>query len=208
MRADAARNRQAVLDAARDLFAVHGLEVSMETIAQTAGVGVGTIYRHFPDRSALVQAMIRDRIAHVSALASTAEQDLWGPDPAAAWDAFFTGFIASGLPLLLPVLLAHVHEANVFAPEIVAARNALIRRADVLFHRAQELGLMHPDLALPEVALMLGAVARVQPGLPLEVHRALLARRLVLVRAAFQPGGPPLPGVPVTVDQLLATLDT
>ncbi len=207
MRADAVRNRQAVLDAARDLFIVHGLEVSMETIAQEAGVGVGTIYRHFPDRSTLVQAMIRDRIAHVGTLVQAAEEDLWGPEPAAAWDTFLSGFIASGLPLLLPVLLQHVHEASVFAPEVVVARNALIRRADVLFHRAQELGLMHPDLALPEVALLLGAVSRVQPGLPLEVHRALLARRMVLMRTAFLPGGPTLPGSPLTVDRLLATLD-
>ncbi|NKY08614.1 helix-turn-helix transcriptional regulator, partial [Cellulomonas hominis] len=68
VRADAARNRQRVLDAARALYTTRGLDEPMEQIARAAGVGVGTVYRHFPDRAALVRAVIADRLAHVGRL--------------------------------------------------------------------------------------------------------------------------------------------
>jgi AcrR family transcriptional regulator len=61
MRADARRNRERILDAARDLFASHPPEVQMDDIARRAGVGVGTVYRHFPDKEALMGELVRER---------------------------------------------------------------------------------------------------------------------------------------------------
>src|SRR5664279_1450057 len=70
MRADAVRNRERVLDAARVLFAVQGSDPSMEQIARAAGVGVGTMYRNWPSRSDLVEEVYRDNLAGLAALAT------------------------------------------------------------------------------------------------------------------------------------------
>jgi AcrR family transcriptional regulator len=69
MRADARRNRQRVFDAARELFAIPESDPSMEQIARAAGVGVGTMYRNWPSRSALVEAIYRDDLAELRTLA-------------------------------------------------------------------------------------------------------------------------------------------
>ena len=62
LRADAERNRQRIVDAARSLFAERGVEVSVEDIAATAGVGIGTFYRRFPDRESLVEAVFATKL--------------------------------------------------------------------------------------------------------------------------------------------------
>ena len=82
LRADAARNRTRILDAARTAFAESGLDVGVEEIARRAGVGKGTLYRRFPTKDALVQAIFEDRLDELEAMAGSAEG---GPD---AWDAF------------------------------------------------------------------------------------------------------------------------
>jgi AcrR family transcriptional regulator len=69
LRADAARNRQKLLDAAGRAFADEGTQVSLESVAKRAGVGIGTLYRHFPTRDALVEAVYRHEVAQVSAAA-------------------------------------------------------------------------------------------------------------------------------------------
>jgi AcrR family transcriptional regulator len=69
LRADAARNRQKLLDAAGELFVEAGTDVSLEAVARRAGVGIGTLYRHFPTRDALVEAVYRNEVAQVSAAA-------------------------------------------------------------------------------------------------------------------------------------------
>jgi AcrR family transcriptional regulator len=80
LRADARRNREKVLAAARDAFAAKGLEVGMEDVAARAGVGVGTIYRHFPTKDALLEALWADKTQRVIALTreATENPDPWG----------------------------------------------------------------------------------------------------------------------------------
>ena len=82
LRADARRNREAILVAARERFGKCGLECQMEDIARTAGVGVGTVYRHFPKKGDLIAALVADRFER---LAERAEQALAEDDP---WEAF------------------------------------------------------------------------------------------------------------------------
>jgi AcrR family transcriptional regulator len=82
LRADARRNRERVLDAARGVFAEHGSEAQMDEIARRAGVGVGTVYRHFPTKDALVAALVADSFERI---ADTARAALDEPDP---WQAF------------------------------------------------------------------------------------------------------------------------
>ena len=69
MRADARRNRDRLIAAARDLFAEAGADVSLDAVARRAGVGAGTLYRHFPTRDALVEAAYRSEVAELSAAA-------------------------------------------------------------------------------------------------------------------------------------------
>src|SRR5262252_10284554 len=86
LRVDAERNRVALLDAAREVFAEQGLEAPLEEIALRAGVGIATLYRRFPTRGQLVAAALVDKITQYAGLA---EQALAAPDP---W-AGFTGFV-------------------------------------------------------------------------------------------------------------------
>jgi AcrR family transcriptional regulator len=82
LRADAARNRASVLDAARAAFAEEGLCADMASIAERAGVGVGTVYRHFPTKEALLEALMTDHFERLSEIAERAEAE--GASP---WEA-------------------------------------------------------------------------------------------------------------------------
>ena len=116
LRRDAQRNREVVLRAARRMFAAHGADCSFEDIARDAGVGVGTVYRRFPDRRALIEAILEQRVLDVDAAASEA---LGLEDPWAAARLFVgstahmlredrglrellhdPGFVSAGLALL------------------------------------------------------------------------------------------------------------
>ncbi len=79
LRRDAERNRRRILDAAATVFATRGLEVSLDEIARTAGVGIGTVYRRFADREALIDALFEDRLGEFvrAAEAAQAEPDAW-----------------------------------------------------------------------------------------------------------------------------------
>ncbi|MDX6618207.1 MAG: hypothetical protein QOK36_593, partial [Gaiellales bacterium] len=79
LRRDAARNRERILAAAGEVFATRGLEVTLDDIAHHAGVGVGTVYRRFPDKEGLIDALFEERIAAIAALAeeAAAHEDPW-----------------------------------------------------------------------------------------------------------------------------------
>jgi AcrR family transcriptional regulator len=74
LRADARRNRERIMSAGRELFARDGPEAQMDEIAARAGVGIGTVYRHFPTKEALLTAMVRDRFQEFAQIATQAEQ--------------------------------------------------------------------------------------------------------------------------------------
>lgn len=95
LRADAARNRQKLLEAATEAFAEAGTDASLEAIAKRAGVGIGTLYRHFPTRDALVEASYRNEVAQLAAAAG----DLLAEHPAdvalAEWMKRFVAYVAT-----------------------------------------------------------------------------------------------------------------
>jgi AcrR family transcriptional regulator len=74
LRADARRNRERIMSAGRELFAREGPEAQMDEIAARAGVGIGTVYRHFPTKEALLTAMVRDRFQEFAEIATLAEE--------------------------------------------------------------------------------------------------------------------------------------
>ena len=91
LRADAERNRQRLLAAAKDLFATRGLDVTLDEVARHAGVGTGTAYRRFPNKDALIDALMVDRIGELAAIA---EECLEEPDPWVGLTSYFERALA------------------------------------------------------------------------------------------------------------------
>ena len=155
LRADARRNRQRVLDAARECFARDGLDAQMDDIARAAQVGVGTVYRHFPTKEALAAAIAA---AHFDRLAASAREALEDPDP---WDGFSSFLRRSGSEQAGDRALAEVMAAE---PELMC--DAANRRPDLhsalaeLVHRAQAAGQLRRDLLPADVPMLICGVGR------------------------------------------------
>ncbi|MGD0556151.1 MAG: helix-turn-helix domain-containing protein [Streptosporangiaceae bacterium] len=103
LRADARRNRDRVLDAARTAFAAEGLTVSLDELAKRAGVGPGTLYRHFPTKESLFEAVMHDRLGRLADEGAALEN---AADPGAAFFAFLDVLAAELTALLSGMLFA------------------------------------------------------------------------------------------------------
>ncbi|HWU06178.1 MAG TPA: helix-turn-helix domain-containing protein [Streptomyces sp.] len=167
LRADAERNRQRLIAAARQVFADRGLEVTLDDIARHAGVGVGTAYRRFADREALIEAVFDSEVQRIVTLA---ERALGHED---AWSGLVEFLTASGRDFaedrgLREVLLHGTHGES----RIAASRNRLTPAVGALIARAQREGSLRDDFEatdLPLIQLMIGAAAHqtrtVTPGI-------------------------------------------
>lgn len=157
LRADAVRNRARVLDAARASFAAEGLAVPLDTIARRAGVGAGTVYRHFPTKEALFEAVIADQLA---ALASDAEARAAGDgDPGEQFFEFFAALLDDGTRKA--DLADALTSAGVGLQQETLASAARLQAAlATLLERAQRAGAVRPDLDTMDLhALAAGALA-------------------------------------------------
>lgn len=131
-RADAERNRDRILEVAKDAFTKFGAEASLDDIAKQAGVGAGTLYRHFPSREALIEAVYRTEVAKLAA----AEKDFAATMPPIAalraWMMLFVDYIAAK-KIIAPVLNTLLGEASkVFESshaQIWDAIRSLVKRA-------------------------------------------------------------------------------
>jgi AcrR family transcriptional regulator len=154
-RSDARRNRERLVTAARELFAKQGVDVSVEEITHHAGVGMGTLYRHFPTKAELVDAVLEDAFDEMLALAerATREEDAW---------AGFTGFLERALELRVQNrgvkdLLASP-EHGVRHAEMRRRIRPLMRR---LIERAQAQGTLRADFTLDDLSSVFRSVAGV-----------------------------------------------
>lgn len=142
MRADARRNNARLLDAARAVFARDGAGAPMEAIAREAGVGVGTLYRHFPKRVDLVQAVYRDDVDELVAAAerAAAELDPWGA--LASWLEGFVNYARNK-----KVLIAELQETFERQPELkVQSRERINAAMSAALVRAQAAGVARADI--------------------------------------------------------------
>lgn len=172
MRADARRNRERVLEAARAAFAEAGMAVPLDEIAARAGVGPGTVYRHFPTKEALFEAVM---IARVQDLVEDARARVTAADPGPA----FYGFLArlaeeAAAKRDLPDALGGSGGVGV-ADSVAAMRNAL----GTLLVRAQRAGAARPELRIDDlIALLKGLVVTIagsdDPGLRARVLAVVL----------------------------------
>lgn len=183
LRADARRNRAAILRAARAVFAKHGRDAQMDDVARRAKVGVGTLYRHFPTKEALLAALAEDRFRQ---LAEYAEAALRVEDP---WEAL-SGFVERGAALHAGDLA--LSQAFAERPGLMAASAAkadlqpLIER---LVDAAHAAGVLRPDARWEDVPMTFCALGHVS-GPPRASWQRMLALVLDGLRA---PGTAALP---------------
>ncbi len=156
LRADAARNRDAIVAMARDVFAEQGLEAPLEAIAARAGVGIATLYRRFPTREKLVAAALTEKVAEY---AEAAEQALAVADP---WDGF-AGFVRRICELQasdrgLSDLLSMTLSAD---ERVEQLRRTANNRVITLIERAKADGALREDFTGEDLVLLLIATAAV-----------------------------------------------
>ena len=162
LRADARRNRERVLDAARDCFARDGTDAQMDDIAAAAGVGVGTVYRHFATKDALVAALADDYFAGEAAIARA---HLEIDDP---WEAF-RGFVREGTELLaaskaLAQVMADRPDVMQRAALAADAEFGFFDMIETLITRAKAAGELRQDFQLEDIPAIMCSIGSLQVG--------------------------------------------
>lgn len=194
LRADAARNRQLLIDAAEELFATRGLDVTLDDIARRAGVNVATAYRNFANKHELAKAFLQRSVDQAVAVAEDAAAN---PDP---WD---------GLTQLLQRcldLVARNHSlidvfTRAYGTEWFEQLQGRMRQpVEDLLARGRRQGVIRSELARSDIGMilkMLGAVIEFDPA-----DAQLAPRYLSLLLAGMRPSDTPLHGQAPTDDQL------
>jgi AcrR family transcriptional regulator len=189
LRADAARNRELLLAAAADEFAEHGLEASVADIARRAGVGKGTVFRHFATKDDLLAAIVLDRI---DALNMVGERLLGAADPGAALLEFLT--VAAHQRQQLD--LSFLQEAGELNPEVTRVRTQMFQTVHSLVERAHKQGSVRADVTGADVILLMCAPNYVTSYVP-DAPPDLWQRYLAIIFDGLRPeGAHPLPHPP------------
>lgn len=194
LRADAARNRQLLIDAAEELFAARGLDVTLDEIARRAGVNVATAYRHFANKHELARAYLQRGVDRVVEIAERAAAD---PDPAEGLAGFLRGclaVIADNRGLVDVLTRAYGTE---WFDQLHERITPLI---EDLVEGGRRTGALRPDLGRTDVGVllrMLSSVIDIDPA-----DRELPQRYLSVVLAGLRPSDVPLTGRPPTEQQL------
>jgi len=197
LRSDARRNRERLVASARELFAREGVEVPVEEITHHAGLGMGTLYRHFPTKEELIDAVLEDAFAEIVGLAehAAAEDDAW---------TGLTGFLEQALAL---------HAANRGLKDVLANEERKRKRTEAmrarirpllrqLIERAQEQGTLRADVTSEDLPLLFwtsGRVIELTEAVAPEYWRRHLGLLLDGLRAE---AATPLPRPPLTRAQL------
>ncbi len=154
LRADAQRNRARILAAAGSVFAIEGTGVHVETIAEKAGVGVGTLYRHFPTKQNLCEAVLLER---VSALVVEAQQLAAADDAGGAFFAFLAHFV--GEAAAKRDLVAMMGDGTGIK-QTPTVQLELADAVEVLLQRAQLAAAVRPDVSATTVLSLVGAACQ------------------------------------------------
>ncbi|MBO9521885.1 MAG: TetR/AcrR family transcriptional regulator [Nocardioidaceae bacterium] len=186
MRADARRNAERLLAAARELISERGPNVPLDEVAKLAGVGIGTLYRRFPDRDALLRAVVLDALAQTRDAAERAAET---EDPFEALATYLRLALELRVSAVMPQVLDLVIHGDA---EMDAAREASAKAVEALVDAARESGDLPEDVTFADVGMMLVRIARPLPGpMPTELKDELARRHLELfLRGLRTPGGP------------------
>ena len=152
-RADARRNRERIVKSARRCMAKHGLDAQMEEIARGAGVGVGTVYRHFPTKDELVEALAGERFERLRDLAQEALAD---DDP---WHAFEQFIRASAQIQTDDRSLSEVLTSRPETMSRAAQRVGMLELVEQVLSRAQKAGVLRKDADARDIPMIMCALA-------------------------------------------------
>ena len=175
LRKDAARNREKLLASAVELFAERGTEGSLEEVAKRAGVGIGTLYRHFPTRDALVEAAYRNEVAQLRAAADELLAELPPDEALEAWMRRFVDYGTAKRGMRDALQSIAGGSADLFAE----TRGQVTEAVAVLLRAGAEAGALRADVEPEDVLRAMGAIWMVADGeeFPEQAMRIL---RLVL----------------------------
>jgi AcrR family transcriptional regulator len=203
LRRDAERNRQRILAAAAEVFTERGLDATLDEVARAAGVGVGTVYRRFPDKESLVAELFRDRI---DALVTVAEEACTAPDPwqgLASYLEFAASALAGDLGLRQLMMFATYDR-----DQVCYARDRMFPVLSRLVERAQTAGQVRDDFRATDIkliAFMLASVAEYAAAIRPEIWRRYLTLLLDGLRPA-RDTVTPLPVRAPSPDELQAAM--
>jgi len=197
LRADAARNRQALIDAAQRLFTARGLSVTLDDIADEAGVNVATAYRHFANKQELAVAFLQQKIDEAISVAEAAAAI---PDP---WEGLVELF-----GRMLHLMTANRGLHDVFTP---GSQEEWLQRLDDriattvrgMLERARDAGVLRREVQSADLAVIFQMLAAVG-DIPASDPEALSRRYLDLILAGLRPADPVLSGSPPSAAQVRA----
>jgi AcrR family transcriptional regulator len=170
MRADARRNYERLLAVARTAFLEHGADASLDDIARRAGVGSGTLYRHFPTRQALLEAVYRDGVEGICAKAYELLETMPPGEALAAWLRALADYVATkrGLSMALVASLGEDH------PEVfVSCKEAMLEAGTAVLDAAKQAGAMRPDADIRDVLKLVHVVGAAAEQAPEDADRLL-----------------------------------
>ena len=170
LRADARRNRERLLDAALALFLEDGPDVPLEAVAKRAGVGIGTLYRHFPTREALVEAAYRSEVAHLCEAADELGRALPPDEALAAFMDRFVDYAATKKGLKSMLMSVSESGSDVFAD----TRTQITAAVASLVDAAIAAGTIRSDVDTEDVLRAMGAVWSVPAGSEDQARRVLM----------------------------------
>lgn len=171
MRGDAQRNRARILAAAEAVFGEHGTAGSTEDVARRAQVGIATVFRHFPTKSALIEAALLRHFAELTARARTLGRSR---DPAAALHTLIRVLVETGATKITLISLAG--EDGRFPAAAETASRELRDAVDAVLRRAQDSGAAQPSITVDELYLLIRGLAQASatmPTSPTTLHRAV-----------------------------------
>ncbi|MFG3497973.1 TetR/AcrR family transcriptional regulator [Streptomyces sp. NPDC047928] len=197
-RADALRNRERIVTAAREMFVEQGADVPLDEIARRAGVGNATLYRHFPERAALVHEVVVSVMTRATeqARAAAAEES----DTFEAVRRFTHAAADERVGALCPMLSGAFDKDH---PELLAARDLLEEAVQGLVLRAQAAGRLRADIAVGDLLVAVSQLTRPLPGSGCLDFDRFVHRHLQLFLDGLQaPARSELPGEAATLEDL------
>ncbi|MFF4408038.1 TetR/AcrR family transcriptional regulator [Streptomyces sp. NPDC001262] len=198
LRADALRNRERIISAAREALVEHGAESSLDEIARRAGVGNATLYRHFADRRELIHHVTLSVMARLADRAETARAE--EPDAFLALRRFVHAAADERIGALCPLLAEGVDKSHV---EHVAARERLDQGIEALMAAAREAGQLRADISVGDLMVAITQLTRPLPGTGCMDFDQFVHRHLqIFLDGLMAPARSQLPGAAVTLEDL------
>lgn len=177
LRIDAQRNKTELLAAARHVWVERGPDAPLDEIARRAGVGIGTLYRRFPDRTALLMAVVIDAMERTRQAADQIYEE--GGEPFEAVVQYMHAALDLEVAAVTPTVLDRLDLQD---PDLVSAREASARSVQRLIDAAHEAGTLPRDITFSDIGMLLVRLARPLPGgLDPEVNQQLAHRHLDLL---------------------------